>query len=198
MSGRHEIEICEPSPFIYYENGQIAVTDGVSVWLIIVTCEAMRATAPPPEKSLRRLVRFAEYYRDIAAAALHRGEDVDGRIWVTEAMVLASPPPVSGRRAVITSRVACGMKAGKRSDMPSMVREFEGYRIAIYSPGGHFAVITAPANNRVLDLKEKQPRSTVVEGPLVCLQRAEALVQILAQTAAAESNGNQNLERAVS
>lgn len=82
--------------------------------------------------------------------------------------------------------------------MPSMVCESDGYRIAIYSPGGHFAVITAPASNRVLDLKEKQPRSTVVEGPLVCLQRAEALVRILAETAAVESKGNQNPESAVS
>ena len=31
MSVRHEIQICEPSPFIYYENGQIAVADGASV-----------------------------------------------------------------------------------------------------------------------------------------------------------------------
>lgn len=81
--------------------------------------------------------------------------------------------------------------------MPSMVREYQGYRIAIYSPGGHFAVITAPGSNRVLDLKEMQPRSTVVEGPLACLQRAKALVQIVTEQAAAEGKGNQNLGNAV-
>lgn len=60
--------------------------------------------------------------------------------------------------------------------MPSIVRDFEGYRIAIYSPLGHFAVVTPPGSNRVVDLGERQPRSTVVEGPLVCLERAERLV----------------------
>jgi hypothetical protein len=46
MDDQSEFELCEPAPFIYYENGQIAVTDGSSVWLVIVTCEAMKATAP--------------------------------------------------------------------------------------------------------------------------------------------------------
>lgn len=63
--------------------------------------------------------------------------------------------------------------------MPAMVREYKGYRIAIYSPSSQFAVITAPGSNRVIDLQEKQPRSTVVEGPLVCLDRAETLVDAL-------------------
>jgi hypothetical protein len=63
--------------------------------------------------------------------------------------------------------------------MPAFLREFKGYRIAIYSPSSHFAVVTAPGSNRVLDLKEKEPRSTVVEGPLVCLDRAKALVDDL-------------------
>ena len=58
---------------------------------MIVTCEAIKATARPPEMSLRRLVRFAEYYRDLAAAAIPRGEDIDGKVWVTEATVLSSP-----------------------------------------------------------------------------------------------------------
>jgi hypothetical protein len=87
-----ELELCQPEPFIFYENGQIAVTDGASVWLVIVTCEAMKATAAPPEKSLRRLIRYAGYYRDLATTAIGRGEDVDGKVWVTEAMVLTSPP----------------------------------------------------------------------------------------------------------
>lgn len=79
-----ELELCQPAPFIYYENGQIAVTNGASVWLVIVTCEAMKATAHPPEKSLRRLVRYAEYYRDLAATAIGQGEDFDGKVWVTD------------------------------------------------------------------------------------------------------------------
>ncbi|WP_313606687.1 hypothetical protein [Rhizobium sp.] len=89
MQGETEIRLCEPAPFIYFENGQIAITDGSSVWLVIVTCEAMKATAAPPEKSLRRLVRYAEYYRDLAAANIRRGEDVDGKVWVRESDVLA-------------------------------------------------------------------------------------------------------------
>lgn len=63
--------------------------------------------------------------------------------------------------------------------MPGTVHEYKGYRIAIYSPSSHFAVITAPGSNQLIDLQEKQPRSTVVEGPLVCLDRAEALVDAL-------------------
>lgn len=100
-----EIQLCEPAPFLYFENGQMAVTDGASVWLVIVTCEAIKATARPPEMSLRRLVRFAEYYRDLAAAAIRRGEDIEGKVWVTEAAVLSSPrtfglhsEPISSRR----------------------------------------------------------------------------------------------------
>ncbi|GEM_PF-820186 len=90
MQEETDIRLCEPAPFIYFENGQIAVTDGASVWLVIVTCEAMKATALPPEKSLRRLVRYAEFYRDLAAASIRRGEDTDGRVWVRESNVLAA------------------------------------------------------------------------------------------------------------
>ncbi|MDP9840104.1 hypothetical protein J2T09_004884 [Neorhizobium huautlense] len=89
MQEETEIHLCEPAPFIYFENGQIAVTDGSSVWLVIVTCEAMKATAAPPEKSLKRLVRYVEFYRDLAAASIRRGEDVDGKVWVRESDVLA-------------------------------------------------------------------------------------------------------------
>jgi hypothetical protein len=112
MSKDGEIQICEPAPFLYFDNGQMAVTDGASVWLVIVTCEAIKATMRPPEMSLRRLVRFAEYYRDLAAAAIRRGEDIDGKVWVTEAMVLCSPrtfgvpnePISSGRRPLSGTR----------------------------------------------------------------------------------------------
>jgi len=97
MQEEPEIRLCEPAPFIYFENGQIAVTDGSSVWLVIVTCEAMKATAAPPEKSLRRLIRYAEFYRDLAAAGIRRGEDIDGKVWVRESDVLA----VRGSRGAI-------------------------------------------------------------------------------------------------
>lgn len=63
--------------------------------------------------------------------------------------------------------------------MPATVHEYKRYRIAIYSPSSHFAVITAPRSDRVIDLQEKHLRSTVVEGPLVCLDRAKALVDAL-------------------
>ncbi|AYD05256.1 hypothetical protein [Neorhizobium sp. NCHU2750] len=93
MDDPREFEICQPEPFIYFENGQFAITDGSTVYQVIVTCEAMRATAPPPEKSLRRLVRYVGYYRDLAAAAIRRGEDVGEKVWVNEAMVRSSPLP---------------------------------------------------------------------------------------------------------
>lgn len=103
MSNDGEIQLCEPAPFLYFENGQMAVTDGASVWLVIVTCEAIKATASPPEMSLRRLVRFAEYYRDLAAAAIRRGEDIDGKVWVTEATVLSSPRTLGVHSELISS-----------------------------------------------------------------------------------------------
>jgi hypothetical protein len=64
--------------------------------------------------------------------------------------------------------------------MPSMVHEFRGYRIAIYSPNSHVAVITSPGSNQVIHLGEDEPRATIVEGSLVCLERAKALVERLA------------------
>lgn len=93
-----ELELCEPAPFLYYENGQLAVSDGASTWMVVVTCEAMRATALPPERSLRRLILFTEYYRDLAAAAITRGDDIDGKVWITEATVINSPPSTIHRK----------------------------------------------------------------------------------------------------
>jgi len=74
--------------------------------------------------------------------------------------------------------------------MPSAVRDFRGYRIAIYSPSGHFAVITPPGSNRVIDLGEKQPRATIVEGPLVCLSRAEELIETLLEPEPPAASGS--------
>jgi hypothetical protein len=71
--------------------------------------------------------------------------------------------------------------------MPSTVREYQGYRIAIYSPISHFAVITPPGSNRIIDLGDRQPRATVVEGPLVCLDRAKAVVDGLVAKSAAST-----------
>ena len=92
MVDEREFTVCEPEPFIYFENGHLAMTDGSSVWLVIVTCEAMKATAHPPEMSLRRLAQYAGYYVDLAAALIMRGEDVDGKVWVTEAIVQSAMP----------------------------------------------------------------------------------------------------------
>jgi hypothetical protein len=101
MTEAKDYDLCEPAPFIYHENGQLAITDGSSVWMVIVTCEAMKATATPPVKSLYRLVRYAEFYRDLAAAAIERGEAIDNKVWVQEADILAAKslgyhPPRTG------------------------------------------------------------------------------------------------------
>jgi hypothetical protein len=95
MIDEAKINLCEPAPSLYHENGLINVTDGSHVWLVIVTCEAMKATATPPDRSLRRLVRYAAFYRDLAATVIMRGQDVDGKIWVTEAAVTSSVLPGS-------------------------------------------------------------------------------------------------------
>lgn len=63
--------------------------------------------------------------------------------------------------------------------MPSMVHEYKGYRIAIYSPLSHFSVVTPPGCNSVIDVKDRQPRASIVEGPLLCLDRAQALVDTI-------------------
>ncbi|MBY2944533.1 hypothetical protein HF265_22275 [Rhizobium leguminosarum] len=88
---------------LFAYHNEVSVTDGASVWLVIVTCEAMKATARPSEMSLRRFVRFAEYYRGLAAAAIRRGEDIDGKVWVTEATVLSSPPTFGVHKELISS-----------------------------------------------------------------------------------------------
>jgi hypothetical protein len=84
-----DLVLCEPAPFLFGANGHFSVTDGSSVWIVVVTCEAMRATASPPEASLSRLVRFADVYLDMAETALSRGEDQDGKIWIFERHVLS-------------------------------------------------------------------------------------------------------------
>jgi hypothetical protein len=90
-----ELELCQPTPFLFGENGHLAVTDGETVWIVVVTEEAMKATANPPDVSLKRLARYARYYRDMAAAAIQRGEDQNGKVWIFEKDVLGSPTPRS-------------------------------------------------------------------------------------------------------
>jgi hypothetical protein len=60
--------------------------------------------------------------------------------------------------------------------MPARIEEYKGYRIAIYSPMDNYAVITAPGENAVIDFGPATPRSSVVEGPIVCLERAKAAI----------------------
>jgi hypothetical protein len=79
-----ELELCEPLPFIFGDNGHLGVTDGTSMWIVVVTCEAMRATAKPPESSLKRLARYSDLYRSMAEAAIERQEDSDGKVWIFE------------------------------------------------------------------------------------------------------------------
>ncbi|HEV7437432.1 MAG TPA: hypothetical protein VGO22_21620 [Pseudorhizobium sp.] len=89
MKDRVDLVLCEPAPFLFGANGHFSVTDGSSVWLVVVTCEAMRATASPSEATLSRLVRFADLYLDMAETALSHGEDQDGKIWIFERHVLS-------------------------------------------------------------------------------------------------------------
>jgi hypothetical protein len=99
-----DIALCEPPPFFVGVNGYLSVTDGSSVWLIVVTCEALQATASRPERSLKRLLRFADLYVDLAESALARGEDEDGKIWIFERDILAS------RRTIPPLNVARGSR----------------------------------------------------------------------------------------
>jgi hypothetical protein len=67
----------------------------------------------------------------------------------------------------------------ERAPTSSHVEEYKGYRLAIYSPNDHYAVITAPGSNAAMDFGIRWPRSTVVEGAEKCLERAKALIDEL-------------------
>jgi hypothetical protein len=84
-----EVEPCEPAPLIFGENGAFGITDGTSQWLVIVTREAMEASAALPDASLARLTRYLERYRTMAEAVIARKEDQDGKVWIFEKDVLA-------------------------------------------------------------------------------------------------------------
>ncbi|TCL63713.1 hypothetical protein [Rhizobium sp. BK251] len=98
------LELCEPAPCLFGENGHLGVTDGTSAWVVVITQEAMKATAGPVEASLKRLVRYADLYRDMAEAIIARAQDQDGKIWIFERDVIA-------RRAQGVSRDAGAGKA---------------------------------------------------------------------------------------
>lgn len=94
---------------------------------------------------------------------------------------------ISANRFISVSSGECAIPA--LEGMPSLAREYRGYRIAIYSPISHFAVITPLGSNRIIDLGDRQPRATGVEGPLVCLDRAKAVVDgRVAKSAASASD----------
>lgn len=83
-----EISVCA-DPLMLGENGHFAVTDGSFVWTVIVTAEAMKATASPPEASVKRLAAYVRMYVAMARAALAAGRGTGGRIWIFEKDVLA-------------------------------------------------------------------------------------------------------------
>lgn len=53
-----EIELCKPLPFIFGANGAFGITDGTAHGTVIVTREAMEASAILPDASLTRLSRY--------------------------------------------------------------------------------------------------------------------------------------------
>ncbi|MEH6691096.1 MAG: hypothetical protein V7774_07930 [Pseudorhizobium pelagicum] len=97
MDNISDIQMCEPAPFLFGENGHFGVTDGVSVWTVVVTNEAMLATADPPAASLKRLRRYSALYRDVAEGMLTQGQDRDGKVWIFEKDIIARRPTSFGR-----------------------------------------------------------------------------------------------------
>jgi hypothetical protein len=67
----------------------------------------------------------------------------------------------------------------EKAVVPQYVEEFKGYRIAIYSPLDHYAVITPPGGNAVIDFGDRRPTATASEGMAVCLERAKSLLDQL-------------------
>ncbi len=57
--------------------------------------------------------------------------------------------------------------------MPKRVEEYKGYRIAIYTPQDHYAVVTAPGRNAVIDFRSRRPTSTSQEGADACVHPAQ-------------------------
>lgn len=64
----------------------------------------------------------------------------------------------------------------RKREMPAYLEEYKGYRITIYSPNDHYAVVTPPGSNAIMDFGDRQPRAKATEGLQVCLDRAKALI----------------------
>lgn len=97
MDELRTIRICEPATFLYYEKDQLAITDG-DEGNRSSACEVAAAAGP-----------LCGIFRDLAAGAIQRGEDVDGKVWVTEAHVLAALPfAQAGFTASVGTRPHCG------------------------------------------------------------------------------------------
>ncbi|CUX72226.1 hypothetical protein AGR6A_pb0031 [Agrobacterium sp. NCPPB 925] len=63
--------------------------------------------------------------------------------------------------------------------MPAHIEHYKNHRIAIYSPGDHFAVVTPPGGNAVMSFPAGRPEASRLEGPEVCLERAKAAIDEL-------------------
>jgi len=90
MNDQQELDLCEPPPFIFLDDGHLSMTDGRMVWLVVISPEAMTLTASPAKSALERLVRHAGFYKDLAAAAIRRSEDRDGKVWINAADILSA------------------------------------------------------------------------------------------------------------
>ena len=90
MGNPVHLHICYPAPSIFGENGLFHVSDGDAKWKVVVTEEAMEATAFPPDASRKRLVRYIEFYRAIAQAAIARNADCNGMVMIFEKDILSA------------------------------------------------------------------------------------------------------------
>jgi hypothetical protein len=72
------------------------VTDGSTVWIVVVTEEAMNATSRAAGASLQTLVRHAAVYREMAEALIARGCDQDGKVRIFEGDVAERENSASG------------------------------------------------------------------------------------------------------
>jgi hypothetical protein len=72
-------------PTIVGENGHIPMSEGDTDWTVIVTREALEASASPPVADLDRLTQYLDVYTEIAGNKHAAGKDSDHRrIWVME------------------------------------------------------------------------------------------------------------------
>lgn len=43
MDDFRDFELCEPAPFLFSDDGHVAITDGNNVWMVIVTSPQQRS-----------------------------------------------------------------------------------------------------------------------------------------------------------